>query len=328
MSELREVRVGLDNMDRLANCIVRGGILPEKAVDLKRAVRIDGNVVVEGGVYGDAIDISEGPAEFKNAVFGKREIHVLNTAKETVIFRKAVASVDTVSALVLDGRVIFGADINAPTVRLRNCYVGGSIYADSIELENCVVLGGAFGSNSLSVAHSIVGTFHAPEVSLAEDNYLLFPAAFSVEPARPLPNSKLYSLTLADLASLFRGDAESPESGKIQIDFENDAQHTVLVDDEDSSKVLVNSYSVATRVLASDITSSDRFGNHFLISAGALGTQVLRSYTLSTAEGDASDELTVENIADFFFRILSGTVPVRDLDGTVSLDELKEKFAS
>ncbi len=325
MAELREVQIGIENQIGLSDAIVRGGILPESAKELSRSIHIKKNVVVEGGVYAESIDIADGPTEFRNAVFANRELHVQTEAKEPIVFRKAVASSDTVSAYVTSGRVLFGADINASAIRLKNCYVGGSIYGTDVELEHCVVLGGVFASRSISMNDVMVGTFHGPEVFLRGINYLLYPTAFSVEPMLTLPGTELYCLALADLGSLYKGEPETPESGSIPMDVSADAQRTVLVD-TDGSKMLVNSYSVATRVLASDLADPGKLENHFLISAGALGTQLLKSYALNKSDGTKSDELTIENIAEFLFSVLSGTTAVQTLDSHVSFDELKEKF--
>ena len=325
MAELREVQIGTDNLVGLADCIVRGGILPERSKELARSINVKGNVIVEGGTYAEGLEIDDGPAEFRSAVYVNKELHVMTSATQPIIFRKAVASADTVSAFVMNGRVLFGADINAETVRLKNCYVGGSIYGTDIELENCIVLGGVFAARRASMTSVMVGTFHAPEVFLAGVSYLLYPTAFSVEPLTSLPGTELYNLALADLGALFKQDEEDPESGKIRMDLTADAQRTVLVD-EDGSKILVNSYSVATRILASDLASPDRLENHFLLSAGALGTQLLKSYSLGKADGSRSADLTIENIADFLFDVLSGKVAVRDLDSHISFQELREKF--
>ena len=326
MTKLREVQVGKDNLVGLADCIVRGGILPERSSELSRSVRVQGNVIVEGGVYAEALEIDDGPTEFRNAVYVNRELHVKNVATKLVIFRKAVASGDTVSAFVMSGRVLFGADINASAVRLKNCYVGGSIYGTDIELENCVVVGGVFASHTLSMTDVMVGTFHAPEVSLGGTSYLLYPTAFSVEPMQVLPGTRLYNLALADLGALYKGEEEQPESGKILMDLAADAQRTVLVDDG-GSNVLVNSYSVATRVLASDLADPERLENHFLLTAGALGTQLQRTYALNKSDGSKSADLTIENISAFLFAVLEGRVTVRDLDSHVSFEELRERFA-
>lgn len=325
MAELREVQIGGENLVGLANCRVRGGILPERASELSRSVRVEGNVIVEGGVYAEALEIDDGPAEFCNAVYVNRELHVKNVASKRIVFRKAVASADTVSAFVMNGRVLFGADINATSVRLKNCYVGGSIYGADIELDNCVVIGGVFASKSLALSDVMVGTFHTPDADLNGANYLLYPTAFSVEPMRVLPGATLHCLALADLGALYKGEKELPQSGQILMDLSADAQRTVLVDDE-GSNILVNSYSVATRVLASDLASPDKLENHFLLSAGALGTQLQHTYALNRKDGVRTPDLTIENISKFLFAVLQGRVKVRDLDGRVTFSELKERF--
>ena len=89
MPELREVQIGTDNLVGLSDCIVRGGILPQRAQELKRSIRIGSNVVVEGGTYAEQLEIDDGPTEFRSAVYVNRELHVKNTASKTVIFRKA-----------------------------------------------------------------------------------------------------------------------------------------------------------------------------------------------------------------------------------------------
>lgn len=325
MGELREVQIGLDNLIGLADCIVRGGILPESASQLQRTVSVKGNVVIEGGVYAEAIEIDNGPAEFRNAVFANRELHIKSSAKDCVIFRKAVACTDTVSAFIMSGRVLFGADINAETVRLKNCYVGGSVFANNVELEDCVVLGGVFATQKASMSNVMLGTFHAQEVDLNGTNFLLYPTAFSVEPLAALPNCKLYNLSLADLGALYKHDSEAQGSGKILMDLTADAQRTVLVD-KDGSNILVNSYSVASRVLASDLADPEKLENHFLLSAGALGTQLSKVYTLPKENGERSSSLTIENIASFLFDILSGKVQIKDLDGRVTFAELQERY--
>ena len=326
MNEMAEVRIGGgNNLIVLKDNDVKSGILPERQSELTRNVTVQGNVVVEGGVFANQLEVDDGPAEFRSAVYTSSELHVKNSAASAVTFRKAVASAGVVSAFVASGRVLFGADINAQTVRLKNCYVGGSIYGTEVELESCVVLGGVFASKKLSMGNVMVGTFHAPEVDLAGTNYLFYPTAFSVEPMIALPGTELYSLALADLGSLFKGDPQKQGSGKILMNLKEDAQRTVLVDEE-GANILVNSYSVATRVLVADLADPAKLENHFLLKAGALGTQLQKVYTLPKADGSRSAELTIENIADFLFRILDGSLAVADLEGTVTFDELRERF--
>jgi hypothetical protein len=226
---------------------------------------------------------------------------------------------------LLKGQCLFGADINAASVKLKNCPVAGSIFANEVQLENCVVLGGCFASKNLSLQNVIAGTFNAPEVSAGGINYLLYPMAFSVDAVSLMPGTELYNLTLDDLGSLFKNETEKPNTGKIRLDIDADSQRTVLVDESDT-KMLLHSYSVASRVLVSDLINTENLENHFLIISASLGTQILKTYSLQKEDGSKNDDLTLTNIAAFFFNLLSGTVRIRELNDAIPFDMLRQRY--
>ncbi|MCL2138606.1 MAG: hypothetical protein FWH41_10740 [Treponema sp.] len=325
MNELNEIRIG-ESIIGLKDNIVKTAILPKTSAELDRDLNIQENIIAEGPIYARKIIIDSGPAEFQSAVYAHNELHIKNDSADTVIFRKAVASSGSIVALLVNGRCIFGSDINAVVVRLKNCFVAGSIFANEIQLENSVVLGGCFASKKLVVQNVITGTFNAPEVSAGSTNFLLYPTAFSVEPMSCLPGTEFYNITLADLGSLYKNEIEKPNSGKICLDIEADSQRTVLVDDDQDAKILIHSYSVASRVLVSDLINMENFENHFLIISASLGSQILKAYSLNREDGSKSDDLTVENISSFFFKILNGTVQIRDLNESISFDELRQRY--
>ena len=324
MKDINDIEMG-QNTITLKDNRVATSIIPKVNAELDRQVIIDSNVIVEGAVYAKFLEISSGPAEFKGAVFADKELHIKTDSKDLVYFYKSVASTQSIAALVQTGRVIYGGDINAPTIKLKNAFVCGSIYGDEVSLENCVVLGGGFATKSLSIQDSILGTFNSPEVNAGGINYLLYPTAFSVEPMSMLPGTEFWNLSLADLGSLFKQESEKENTGKIKIDLVNDTQRTML-SDEDGTQSLVNSYSVASRVLVSDLVDMSKMENHFLIISASLGSQVLKQYSLTKANGEKGPELSVRNIAEFFFDVLNGKVQITELDGAVDFEELKKNF--
>ncbi|MDR0638008.1 MAG: hypothetical protein LBG27_03735 [Spirochaetaceae bacterium] len=326
MKELTEIHIG-ESIVGLKDNLVKSAILPKSSSELERDVNILGNVVVEGAVYARNLIIDSGPAEFNGAVYAHNELHIKNDAEETVFFKKAVASSGSVVSLLFkpNSRCVYGSDINASSVKLRNCFVAGSIFANEIQLENSVVLGGCFASKKLSLHNVIAGTFNAPEVGAGAVNYLLYPTAFSVEPPAVLPGTEFYNITLADLGALFKNESEKQNSGKIRLDLEADSLRTVLVDGNDT-KMLLHSYSVAGRILVGDLLDLQNFENHFLIVSAALGSQILKTYSLQKSDGSKSDDLTVPAIAAFFFRILDGTVQIKNLSGSIPFDELRRKY--
>ena len=304
---------------------VATSIIPRTNAELDRQVIVDSNVLVEGSTYAKFLEISNGPAEFRKAVFADKELHIKSDAKDLIYFVKSVASSQSIASLLTTGRAIYGGDINAPTIKLGNCFVCGSIYGTEIQLENCIVLGGVFSSRNLTINNCVVGTFNSPEVNASGINYMLYPTAFSVEPMSLLPGTEFWNLSLADLGSLYKEEEEKPNTGKIRLDFTNDTQRTVLTDDN-GTQTLINSYSVASRVLVSDLIDMEKMENHFLIISASLGSQILKTYSLTKANGEKGPELNVKDIAEFFFNILSGKIQIREIDGTVSFDDLKKNF--
>ena len=304
---------------------VATSIIPRTNAELDRQVIVDSNVLVEGSTYAKFLEISNGPAEFRKAVFADKELHIKSDAKDLIYFVKSVASSQSIASLLTTGRAIYGGDINAPTIKLGNCFVCGSIYGTEIQLENCIVLGGVFSSRNLTINNCVIGTFSSPEVNASGINYMLYPTAFSVEPMSLLPGTEFWNLSLADLGSLYKEEEEKPNTGKIRLDFTNDTQRTVLTDDN-GTQTLINSYSVASRVLVSDLIDMEKMENHFLIISASLGSQILKTYSLTKANGEKGPELNVKDIAEFFFNILSGKIQIREIDGTVSFDDLKKNF--
>jgi len=324
MKEMTEIRIG-ESVVGLKDNLVKTAILPKSDTELDRDLNIQGNVKIEGAVYARNLILDSGPAEFQSAVYAHNEFHIKNDAAGVIIFRKALASSGSIVALLLKGQCLFGADINAASVKLKNCFVAGSIFANEIQIENSVVLGGCFASKKLLLQNVITGTFNAPEVSAGGINYLLYPTAFSVEPMRCLPGTEFYNITLADLGALFKQEAEKPNTGKIRLDIDADSQRTVLVDEQDT-KTLLYSYSVASRVLVSDLLNMENLENHFLIISASLGSQILKTYSLRKEDGGKSDDLTLENITTFFFKILNGVVQIKDLNESVPFDELRKRY--
>lgn len=313
------------NTITLRNNRVATSIIPRTNAELDRQVIIDTDVLIEGATYAKFLEISNGPAEFRKAVFADKELHIKSDAKDLIYFVKSVASSQSVSSLLSNGRAIYGGDVNAPTIKMKNCIVCGSIYGTEIQLENCVVLGGVFSSRTLVLSGCMIGTFNSPEVNASGINYLLYPTAFSVEPMSFLPGTEFWNLSLADLGSLYKNEEEKPNTGKIKIDFENDTQRTVL-SDENGTQTLINSYSVASRVLVSDLIDMEKMENHFLIISASLGSQILKTYSLTKSNGEKGPELNVKDIAEFFFNILNGKIQVKEIDGKVTFDELKKNF--
>lgn len=319
MAQLKEIYVTDTNL-RLDKNVVKGGVLPNKIAELSRSVTVVGESVVEGPLYASKLSVEGGPLEVTGAVFTQHELYIASNVETDVTFRKAVGSASSVVTRAQKGKVTFCSDINAKEVTLTNAFVAGSIYGDDITLDNCVVIGGVFATQSLIIKDSIVGTFITPFVEQLDGNVsLLLPSVFSVEDVRYTPTARLFSLSLADLGALYRHKPEAAESGRIEINLTSDDLRTSLVDGEQQRTL--HSYSVVGKVLAADLIDTDKFQNHFLLSAAALGSQLLKTYDLGIDADGKPATLTMERIRDFFFDILHGKVKVKDIDGSFNIEQ-------
>ncbi len=323
MSNLKEIHVTDTNL-RLDNNIVKEGILPNKISELSRTVNVVGETVVEGPLYANKLTIESAPFEVKGAVFTQRELYINNDVAGNVTFRKAVGSASSVVTRATKCNVTFCSDVNAKSITLSNAFVSGSLYGDEIVLENCVVIGGVFATQSLSVKDCILGTFISPFVELDGNVNLLLPSVFSVERINNTKSTHLYSLALADLGSLYRHHEESTESGRIEINLASDDLRTTLTDGNQQRSL--HSYSVVGKVLAADMIDTDKFQNHFLLTAAALGPQLLKTYDLGLDQDGKPAFLTIDRIREFFFEILHGKIKVKDLDGTFSIEQFARTF--
>lgn len=323
MQELTEVRFN-ENRITLKDNRVKTPILPKITSELDRDITIQGNCVLEGPVYARNISVQKGPLHVQGSVFAQVELHINSDCTDEIVFDKAVGSAQSVVSHASGTRLFFLADINAKQVRLRNAYVAASIFADEVVLENCVVIGGVFGTQSVDLTDCVVGTFNSPSVRAAKQIHLLLPSAFSVEPISVLPGTRINNLALADLGALMRGKPEAEFTGAIEMDVSREGVRAVLSTSE--SQQVLRTYSVAGKVLAASMIDSDKLQNHFLLTAAALGPQLLRSYDLGSDSQGREVVLTPQRIASFFFDLLNGKIVPQALDGNFSMEDIVRHF--
>ncbi len=322
MKELKELRFNETDI-HLQDNLVRGSILPEKTVELNRNIIFKGNNIVEGPVYSNRMEIRQGDLEIQGAVFVQQELYVSTEAKGTISFKKCVGSANSIVSRTTSCNIMFYSDINAKSVTLTNSFIAGSIYADDIMLVNCVVIGGVFATQEIELKNSIVGTFNTPTIRISGIIHILLPSAFSIEKMSAAADSKLYNLSLADLGALYKGLPEAENSGKIEMDINTDEVKSRLANEE--VQKTLRSYTVVGKVLAADLIDTDKFQNHFLLTAASLGTQLLKTYDMGTDKNGNTIPLTIENIKNFFFNILSGKIEVQDMDGKFNLSQIAGK---
>lgn len=323
MKELKEIRFN-DNNVLLKENLVKGSIIPEQVSDLSRDITIQSDTVIEGAVYAHRLEIQNGDCELRGAVFTQLELYINGDAKGNIVFRKSVGSVDTIASRASGCQLTFQSDINAKSVTLFNAFVAGSIYADEVVLDNCVVIGGVFATQGLEMNNCIVGTFNTPTISINGTVQMLLPSAFSIEKMIVAPGAQLYNLSLADLGALYKGMPQAPESGRIPLSVDADEVRTTLTSEE--MQKTLRSYTIVGKVLAADLIDTDKFQNHFLIAAAALGPQLLKTYDLGPDKDGNTAVLSFDRLRSFFFGILNGSIAVQEMSGNFSINEVAQKY--
>jgi hypothetical protein len=323
MKELKELRFNETDI-HLQDNLVKGSILPEKVAELNRNIIFKGNNLIEGPVFGYRLEIQQGDLEIQGAVFSQLELYVNSEAKGNIAFKKSVGSANSIVSRAANCNLVFHSDINAKTVTLYNTFVAGSIYADEIVLDNCVVIGGVFATQQIDMTNCIVGTFNTPSARIEGSVGLLLPSAFSIEKILAAAGTKLYNLSLADLGALYKGLPQSQNSGKIEMNIATDEVKTTLVN-EDVRKTM-HSYTVIGKVLAADLLDTDKFQNHFLLTAASLGSQLLKTYDMGIDKDGKPITLTFDHIRDFFFDILKGKIEIQTIDGKFDISQITGKI--
>lgn len=321
MKELKEIRFNEKEI-YLQDNLVRGSILPEKEAELNRNIVFKGNNVVEGPIYGYRLEIQQGGLEVQGAAFAQNELYVNSEVDGNVTFKKSVGSANSIVSRAAKCSLTFCSDVNAKSVTLHNAFVAGSIYADEVVLDNCVVIGGVFATQQAELTDTIVGTFNAPSIRIAGIVHLLLPSAFSIEKMICAPGARLYNLSLADLGALYKGLEQDEKSGKIAMDVNADELKSYLADD--TTQRTLRSYTVVGKVLAADLLDTDKFQNHFLLTAASLGPQLLKTYDLGIDKDGKNAVLSIERIREFFFDILSGKIDIKPIDGKFSINDVAQ----
>lgn len=323
MKELKEIRFNESNI-QLQDHLVKGSILPEKASELNRCITIQGNTIIEGPVYAHKLEIQNGDLEIQGAVFTQLELYINSDAQGAICFKKSVGSANAVVSRAAKVNPLFYSDLNAKSVTLYNAFVAGSIYADEVTLENCVVCGGVFATQQIDLKNCVVGTFNTPSVRVEGVNFLVLPSAFSIEKMIATADAQLYNLCLADLGALYKGLPQAENSGKIVMNLETDEVKSVLANEE--LQKTLRSYTVIGKVLAADLIDTDKFQNHFLLTAASLNAQLLKTYDLGIDKDGNPATLSLEKISAFFFDILNGKISIQTIDGSFDLSAITGKI--
>ncbi len=106
MVELEEIRIG-NNEITLNNNLVKTSILPQTTKELSRNIKIQSNVIFEGSVFGNCINIEGGNVTFEGAVYANNELYVNSRTEGFNLLTKEV--------------ILYGSDVLSKN-RYEDCY--------------------------------------------------------------------------------------------------------------------------------------------------------------------------------------------------------------
>ncbi|WP_336000153.1 polymer-forming cytoskeletal protein [Halorientalis halophila] len=134
-----------------ANETYDGKLIPTVQAELGRPVRIREGATVQGGVYGETIDVdSDGTVE--GSVMASDAIELSDCHVQ--------GEVGSPGKVVCDGVHVEGT-VTGQRVRLTDCIVRGNVVGAQVILENCIVLGITTSDEELTIEDSLCYTFRA-----------------------------------------------------------------------------------------------------------------------------------------------------------------------
>ena len=74
------------------------------------------------------------------------------------------------------------------------------------------------------------------------------------------------------------------------------------------------------------LNKTDKFQNHFLLTAASLGPQLLKTYDFGLDNSGNPIYLSVDNLKLFFENILNGKTIIQDLSGNFDIAEITNRF--
>jgi hypothetical protein len=171
-----------------------GKIIPEKKSEINRPVRLHPNSRVQGGVYGETVEITEATATGSVMAADAIEIDAGEVQGEVGSPGKVTGTDCTVYGTVTGKRV-----------RLTDSVVYGNVVGQSVILEDCLVVGTVSTDRKLVLENTLCYTFTAEGETTVDGGSIVLPQA-EVEGSITFQTP----LTVTGLGELDANDADMP----------------------------------------------------------------------------------------------------------------------
>lgn len=146
-----------------------GKIIPTVQAEIDRPVRIRDDATVQGSVYGETIETTDG-ATVEGSVMASEAIKLGQSHVHS--------EVGTPGKVVGEGARVDGT-ITGKRVRLTNCVVRGNVVGTEVILEDCVVLGIVTADRRLTVEGSLCYTVRSHGETIFDETTIVLPQAIA-----------------------------------------------------------------------------------------------------------------------------------------------------
>ncbi len=175
------------------------GVMPSKRTEMWREIELEGNIKINGGIFGKSLEIDPAFIFVRDAVFVLNHIKINGGKSGTIWFNSVVNSEHSI---LLENNNIysrFRADLRTLHLNITNAFIYGNVYCKNAIIKNSVVLGTVFTDNDLTLHNSIVGSFHTHNLKINGKIGLIFP--FGITSVLSEIEAEIYYMLLSPITN-------------------------------------------------------------------------------------------------------------------------------
>lgn len=143
-----------------------GKIIPTEKAEISRPVTVEPDAIVEGGIYGETIEITD--SKVTGSILAAESVDIDNGVVEDEVGSSA--------KITCNDATLFGS-VTGKRLRLQNCVVYGNVVGDDIIIEDSLILGIVTAGNSLTIEDSICYTFKSLREAVVDGAAIVLPQA-------------------------------------------------------------------------------------------------------------------------------------------------------
>ncbi len=193
---MKRSKIQNESVFTLESEVYEASVIPQRANELQRVVKIFSDVDLKGGIFAHQIEMTANDIFVRKAVYASDSISIGPENKSGEVWLNSIVSAKNsiLGNPGPDGKIRFSNSVQADKINLKNAIVYGNLFGKEIILENSIVLGGVYCDHQFEASNSIVGTLHANFFKQTANMGLI--SNFAQMEHQPRISHKLFSLNL------------------------------------------------------------------------------------------------------------------------------------